>query len=180
MIKTVSIHELCEQLDTDSQTVLIDVRAAEDFERAHVPGAFNLPPGSMPLKEIIAEWGREAEGKPIYFICQSGGLSQRVVEELECIGFSHAQCVAGGMVAWNALGLPIAEEEPFGEAVTLGIASWGRVIVSLLMLAGCGLGLAVHKGFFAIPVLMALEMFFSGLTGWSGLGSVFGRKKRAG
>jgi len=68
MIKTVSVYELSEQLETDRESVLIDLRRPQDFEAGHVPQARNIPFGSMPLVQMLAEWSREAEGKPIYFI----------------------------------------------------------------------------------------------------------------
>jgi len=178
MIKTVSVQELCEQLDTDPQTVLIDLRAPKEFQQGHVQQACNIPVGSVPLHEIVAEWGREPEGKPIYFICQSGARSQQLLADLEDMGFHSAQCVAGGMVAWNAVGLPVVAGQKCAVSAK-GCPLWAQIVAALLVLAGCGLGLFIHKGFFSIPVLVALAMLFSGLTGWPGPGSVFGRKGRA-
>lgn len=179
MIKTVSIQELCEQLDTDPQTVLIDLRSAQEFEQGHIAQACNIPLGTITLREILAEWSREVEAKPIYFICQSGGRSQQVLDQLDEVGFLWAQSVAGGMVAWHALGLPLEAKMPvFAESAQSGRTA--QIVAALLVLGGCALGLLVHKGFFSIPVLVALEMLFRGLTGWSGLGSVFGWKDNSG
>jgi rhodanese-related sulfurtransferase len=175
MIKTVSVHELSEQLDADSQSVLIDVRCPQEFDLGHVSQARNIPLGSMPLKEIVAEWSREAEGKPIYFICRSGGRSQELLDELAQIGFDGAQCVAGGMVAWQAMGLPIMST-PAPTVMTLRERR-SRLAAGLLVLLGCGLGFLVHCGFFAIAVLTGAELAFAGLTGWYGLSVVFGRGK---
>jgi len=179
MIKTVSVQELCEQLDIDSQTVLIDLRSAREFEQGHIAQACNIPFGTMTLHEIMAEWSREADAKPIYFICQAGGRSQQVLDELEDVGFHWAQSVAGGMVAWHALGLPLeAKESTYARVVKPG--RWGLIVAALLVLFGCAAGLLVHKGFFSFPVLVSVEMLFRGLTGWAGLGSVFGRRDDAG
>ena len=107
MIKTVSVYELSEQLETDPESVLIDVRQSSEYRQGHVRQAHSIPLGTMSLVQMLAEWGREAEGKPVFFICQSGGRSQRLLDELADAGFENAQCVAGGMVAWQAMGLPI-------------------------------------------------------------------------
>jgi rhodanese-related sulfurtransferase len=178
MIKTVSVQELCEQLETDPQAVLIDLRRPVDFELGHVPQARNIPLGSMSLAQMLAEWSREAEGKPLYFICQAGGRSQQILDELDQMGYHSAQCVAGGMVAWQAMGLPV-------EINTQATPEFNRerrmrLITGFLVLLGCALGLGIHKGFFAIPVMVAAEMILAGFTGWSGLASVFGRKDREG
>lgn len=177
MIKTVSVQELCEQLETDEQSVLIDLRCPEDFALGHIPQAHNIPLGSMSFTQLLAEWSREAEGKPIYFICQSGTRSQRVIDELNQYGFFGAQCVSGGMVAWQALGLPLVgefacePEENQGEQKT-------RLIFGMVVMMGCTLGFLVHRGFFAIPMIAAAESIFSGITGWSGLALFSNRKKR--
>ena len=176
MIKTVSVQELCEQLETDTQSVLIDVRQPEEYEQGHVPQARNIPLGSMPLAQILAEWGREAEGKPIYFICQSGGRSQQLLDELAQVGFHGAQCVAGGMVAWQAMGLPV-ENKPQATLMPLQ-DRWIKLATGGLMLVGCGLGLCVHRDFFSIPVLLSAEMVCAGLMGRSLLDWAFVRKNR--
>ena len=177
MIKAVSVYELSEQLETDPESVLIDVRGPQEFEQGHVPQARNIPFGSMPLVQMLAEWSREAEGKPIYFICQSGGRSQHLLDELSLAGFASAQCVAGGMIAWQALGLPI-ESKPM-RASAVPQERWARLAAGLIVMSGCGLGFLVHPGFFAIPVVVAAELIFAGITGWSGFASVFGWKDRA-
>jgi rhodanese-related sulfurtransferase len=176
MIKTVSVYELSEQLETDPESVLIDVRQPQEFEQGHVPQARNIPFGSMPLGQMLAEWSRDAEGKPIYFICQSGGRSQHLLDELAQTGFEAAQCVAGGMVAWQALGLPV-ERKPVPDPA-MPQERWVRLAAGLIVMLGCGLGFLVHPGFFAIPVVVAAELIFAGITGWSGLASVFGWRDR--
>jgi rhodanese-related sulfurtransferase len=176
MIKTVSVQELCEQLEADAQSVLIDVRRPVEFEQGHVPQAHNIPLGSMPLVQLLAEWSRESEGKPIYFICQAGGRSQQQLDELAKLGFESAQCVAGGMVAWQAMGLPI-QSKPTPEPV-LPHERLLKLAAGTLVMVGCGLGFVVHLGFFAIPALVGAELTFAGITGWSGLAAVFGWKYR--
>lgn len=174
MIKTVSVQELCEQLETDPESVLIDVRRPQEYEQGHVPKACNIPLGSMPLAQMLAEWSREAEGKPIYFICQSGGRSQHLLDELAQAGFHDAQSVAGGMVAWQAMGLPVermvqSADEFTPERLTM-------LAAGLLVMLGGALGFLVHSAFFAIAVVAGAELIFAGLTGRSGIGFIFGRK----
>jgi rhodanese-related sulfurtransferase len=176
MIKTVSVQELCEQLETDPESVLIDVRRPQEFELGHVPKACNIPLGSMPLTQMLAEWSREAEGKPIYFICQSGGRSQHLLDELAQTGFHDAQSVAGGMVAWQAMGLPV-ESKPLPDP-TFTRDRRIMLVAGLIVLLSCGLGFLVHRGFFALAVLAGAELTFKGITGWSGLASIFGRQDR--
>ncbi len=178
MIKTVSVYELSDQLDIDPESVLIDVRPAAEFRQGHVPQAHSIPLGSMAMGQLQAEWSRDAEGKPVFFICRSGEHSQQLLDELADAGFENAQCVAGGMAAWQAMGLPIERKHWVASAFLQN----RRVclITGLIVWLGCSLGFVVHPGFFAIPVLVAAEMIFVGLTGWSGFGAVLGRKDRLG
>lgn len=176
MIKTVSVQELCEQLETDPESVLIDVRRPQEYEQGHVPKSCNIPLGSMPLAQMLAEWSREAEGKPIYFICQSGGRSQHLLDELGQAGFHDAQSVAGGMVAWQAMGLPVESTlQPSNEFTRERLT---MLVAGLLVMLGGALGFLVHSGFFVIAVLAGAELGFTGLTGWPGIVSVFCRKNR--
>jgi len=177
MIKTVSVYELNEQLETDPGSVLIDLRRPQEFEQGHVPQARNIPLGSMPRVQMLAEWSREAEGKPIYFICQLGRRSQHLLDELAQVGFAGAQCVAGGMVAWQAQGLPVERKRVPVPSVSR--ERWARLVAGLLVMLGCGLGFLVHPSFFLIAVVVAAELIFAGITGWSGLASVFDWKDRA-
>lgn len=176
MIKTVSVQELCEQLETDPESVLIDVRRPQEYEQGHVPKACNIPLGSMPLNQMLAEWSREAEGKPIYFICQSGGRSQHLLNQLDQVGFHDAQSVAGGMVAWQALGLPVDSKPPPAAEFTRERLT--MLVAGLLVMLGGALGFMVHGGFFAIAVLAGGELTFTGLTGWPGIASLFSRNNR--
>lgn len=163
MLKTVSIHALHEQLETDPQSVLIDVRTPAEYAAGHVAMAQNIPLGTMPLAQIGAEWGREAEGKPIYIICQSGRRSQRFVEDLAQTGFQGALCVAGGTIAWQAAGLPLKRN----VARKPGVAVKRRALIvgGLAAIAGGVLGLAVHPAFIAVPITLGLLQLAEGLTG---------------
>ncbi len=163
MIKTVSVQELCEQFEADPQLVLIDLRQSAEFEQGHVPQAYNIPFGSMPAAQILAEWGREAEGKPIYFICQSGGRSQQLIDELVLEGYQSAQCVAGGMVAWQAMGL-LVERSSASPAVKWH-DRWLGLTIGLLVILGCGLGTFLHRVFLLIPVVLALGLMVASLCG---------------
>jgi len=178
MIKTVSVYELSDQLEIDPESVLIDVRQPMEFRQGHVPQARNIPLGSMPLVQMQAEWSRDAEGKPTFFICHSGERSQELLDVLVDAGFENVQCVAGGMVAWQAMGLPIEKRHLMASAFLQDRRVW--LAAGLIVWMGCSLGFVVHAGFFAIPVLVAAEMIFAGLTGRSGLSAIFGRRDRLG
>lgn len=81
---------------------ILDVR--EDFEVAEgmIPGAIHIPMGDLNdrLEEID-------QTRPVIVVCRSGNRSARVAEALTAAGFT-ADTMAGGMVAWQDAGLPVA------------------------------------------------------------------------
>lgn len=170
MLKSVPIHELQDQLESDSHSVLIDVRTPAEFALGHVRGARNIPLGSMVPAQVAAEWGREAEGKPIYVICQSGLRSQRFVEDLSRIGFQGALCVAGGTLAWQAAGLPVARMTK--PRAVLSVDRQARLVVGSLIAVACVLGYTVHSDFFALGGAVGGAVLISGATGGDAMASL--------
>ncbi|WP_298798249.1 rhodanese-like domain-containing protein [uncultured Pseudonocardia sp.] len=91
-----------EQFATDRRddTVVLDVRSAEEFTGGHVPGAVNVP-----LEQVVAEPGRYS-GREVYVICQSGGRSAKAAQALAGAG-ARAVSVAGGTAGWIEAGRPV-------------------------------------------------------------------------
>lgn len=83
---------------------LVDVREAHelDGELGHIRGVEHVPLATV--AQAAAAWDREAE---IVVICRSGGRSARAAEQLAALGFRRVFNMAGGMLAWNAAGLPV-------------------------------------------------------------------------
>jgi thioredoxin 1/putative thioredoxin len=81
---------------------VVDTREAPAFGRAHIPGAT-----SMPLEELE---GRLAElmmlGTPPVLYCRSGDRTKELSAKLAEQGIGAAY-LEGGLLAWEAAGLPI-------------------------------------------------------------------------
>jgi rhodanese-related sulfurtransferase len=54
-IPTTHPAELNVMLRRNEDIVVVDVRETEDYERGHVPGALNLPPGQWQASEFLCE-----------------------------------------------------------------------------------------------------------------------------
>lgn len=83
---------------------IIDVREPHEYtgELGHVPGSTLVP-----MQAVMAQargWRRDEE---LLLVCRSGGRSGQVAQALARAGFSKVMNLAGGMVAWNAAGLPV-------------------------------------------------------------------------
>jgi sulfur dioxygenase len=87
-----------------ADALLLDVREPDEYrgELGHVSGATLVP---------LATLGTAARSlprdRPIVAICRSGGRSGRAALDLAAAGFARVASLRGGMVAWNAGGLPI-------------------------------------------------------------------------
>jgi rhodanese-related sulfurtransferase len=86
-----------------SEVMLVDVREPDEFvgELGHLAGAQLVPLATL---DAIAEpWSRDRE---ILLVCKSGGRSTRAADALAKRGFRHLYNLRGGMLAWQAAGLP--------------------------------------------------------------------------
>ncbi|MGW4481049.1 rhodanese-like domain-containing protein [Rhodococcus triatomae] len=77
---------------------LIDVREADEYAQARVPGAVLVP-----LSEFTARLGDIPSADTLYVICAKGGRSAQAVDYLGRTGV-NAVNVAGGTEAWIASG----------------------------------------------------------------------------
>lgn len=83
---------------------LVDVREPHEFvgELGHVPGAELVPLAGV--GDAARTWDRDAE---IILICRSGARSGRAAEALVAAGFRRVMNLAGGMLAYNCMQLPV-------------------------------------------------------------------------
>ncbi len=83
---------------------VLDVREPHEFtgELGHIKGARLLPVGE--LRAHLADLPRD---RPIVVVCRSGGRSAQASLILEGAGFPDVANLAGGMIRWRSLGLPV-------------------------------------------------------------------------
>jgi rhodanese-related sulfurtransferase len=84
---------------------LIDVREADEIngELGHIPGIEWVPLAT--LEKRMRTWNHAEE---IILVCRSGARSGRGAEAMVNAGFQKVMNMAGGMLAYNAAGLPVA------------------------------------------------------------------------
>ena len=83
---------------------LVDVREPHEYlgELGHVPGSELVPLASVAA--AAQRWDRERD---VILICRSGARSGRAAEAMVAAGFARVMNMAGGMLAYNAAGLPV-------------------------------------------------------------------------
>lgn len=84
---------------------VIDVREPTEFtgDLGHVDGAELVPLATV--EQAAASWDRDAQ---IVTVCRSGGRSGKAARALEGLGFTAVASMAGGMMRWDELKLPVS------------------------------------------------------------------------
>ena len=78
---------------------LVDVRNPGEFRGGHLPGAVNIPLGS--LFERLREVPRD---RPVVVHCQSGSRAAIAASVLKASGISDVRLFRGGFAEWKGSG----------------------------------------------------------------------------
>lgn len=89
--------EVKQQLDNNSEIVLIDVREPDEWEAGHVAVATHIRLSEIPQR--MAEIPRD---KDVVMICRSGGRSENARQFLARSGYTRVKNMIGGMRRWAA------------------------------------------------------------------------------
>ena len=92
---------LAEQLACTEPPLVVDVRAAKEWEGDHIDGSINLP--LHHLRERASELPRD---RPLVVHCATGYRSSIACSLLEQQGFENMADLVGGIKAWQSAGLP--------------------------------------------------------------------------
>lgn len=105
-IKTSTVSETYEFLQANKHAVMIDVREQSEVDEA-APAVGVFFPMSKINPETFATDCNVKKDQPLFLFCRSGGRSMRVAEALATQGFKDLTNVTGGIIAWQAVGLPL-------------------------------------------------------------------------
>jgi rhodanese-related sulfurtransferase len=100
---TIPAAELAARL-ARGQVVLVDVRTPEEFAAGHIAGAVNLPLDGFDPKALPREAGKET-----VLYCRSGRRSAAAAEQIVAAGLSPTRQLEGGILSWEAAGLPLGK-----------------------------------------------------------------------
>jgi rhodanese-related sulfurtransferase len=88
--------------DPARPAVLLDVREAYEFAEVRVPGSLFIP-----MSELGARIDEVPKDRPVLVLCAAGSRSQQVTGHLLQQGWDDVGNVAGGITAWERMGLPV-------------------------------------------------------------------------
>lgn len=99
----ISVKELSQILEGNSQHTLLDVRSPEEFEAGHIPGAEHY---------FVADMRNRIDGldkdRSYITYCASGYRASLASSLMKTRGFKHVMNVPGSWEAWTANHLPVA------------------------------------------------------------------------
>jgi phage shock protein E len=87
--------------------VILDVRTPEEFADGHIDGAVMIDFYEADFVDQLAELDPDV---PYVLYCRSGNRSGQTTAIMEELGFESVQDVDGGVLAWEAEGLPLVTE----------------------------------------------------------------------
>jgi rhodanese-related sulfurtransferase len=88
-----------EQLEKDSNAVILDVRAEEELEDGIIPNSINID--IYKGQEFVDELEKLDKSKNYYVYCRSGNRSGQACAIMKSIGFDKAYNLEGGFMNWE-------------------------------------------------------------------------------
>jgi sulfur-carrier protein adenylyltransferase/sulfurtransferase len=93
--------------EIDSGIALIDVREQNEWDESHLEAATHVPQGE--LVERIDDLAPDRSER-LLLHCRTDNRSARMAEELAGLGYENVAVIEGGIVAWEAAGLPTTSD----------------------------------------------------------------------
>ncbi len=84
--------------------VFLDVRDGADYKQGHIADSLHIPFAKLKAREDELKAYRD---RPIVIICKMGQQSGAAAKQLRSAGFEKVYKMAGGMLEWRNLQLPV-------------------------------------------------------------------------
>lgn len=91
----------------NDEALLLDVREDNEWAVGRLPNARHIRLGELSKRLSELE---KFKDKPVLVYCRSGNRSARACALLKKSGFSNANNLAGGIIAWEQANLPITRK----------------------------------------------------------------------
>ncbi|PLK27570.1 rhodanese family protein [Novosphingobium sp. TH158] len=138
------------------KAVLVDIREADEFARAHIPGARSQPLSAWEQAHLTIDPDAD-----VVFTCRTGMRTAGACDRLAARVSGDAFVLDGGLDAWSKAGLPVAEDRKAPMEINRQV----QITAGLMILAGVVLGFTVAPGWFGLSAFVGAGLTFAGLTG---------------
>lgn len=86
--------------DADWKNIhVVDTRDAEQFQKAHIPGAVNID-----WRKVLGQRSTLPGNKMVLLYCNAGTLSSQAAMALRVAGMENVRILQGGFTEWKAKG----------------------------------------------------------------------------
>lgn len=82
---------------------LIDIREPAEFEAGRLTGALSIPRGVLEFKTVDHPALANKDSRIVIY-CRSGGRASLSALNLQRLGYTNIESIAGGIEAWKAAG----------------------------------------------------------------------------
>lgn len=105
-----------EFLQQSPDTLIVDIREAEEVACGSIKGALHVPRGIL---ESACDWGysdtvpelAQARDKPVILVCRSGNRSAMSALTLQLMGYTKVYSLKTGVRGWNDDELPLYDRD---------------------------------------------------------------------
>jgi len=97
-----SVAEFLSISSQDKNWAIVDVRTPQLYLVGHIPEALNIP-----LENLISQMGMIPAGRKVAVYCATDTDAAFAVQTLRVYGDREAFVLQGGIVAWQAAGMPV-------------------------------------------------------------------------
>ena len=163
MVATISPASFADLCRRGEGVTLIDVRTPAEYDEVHVEGARNVPLDRLDPRAIAA--AHAGKTGPIYFVCKSGGRSQKACEQMLAAGVHDVVSVEGGTAACEAAGIGVARS----GRKAMSLERQVRICAGGLVVLGAVLGHYVNPAWHALSAFVGAGLVFAGLTDTCGM-----------
>ena len=134
---------------------ILDVRIPTEYRAIHVQDSVLLPLHTLDPAKV-----KELAGNsPCYIMCRSGNRATDAAQKLEAAGVKDVAVIEGGILAWDAAGLPVNRGK---SALTL--ERQVRIAAGSMALAGAVLAWTVNPAWILLSGFVGAGLIFAGVT----------------
>ena len=107
-VKQIDIEQF-DQMRSQKDTIVLDVRTAQEYKQGHVPGSVNLDISDPQFRQKVAQLDKS---KTYLVHCARGVRSARATKIMSPMGFAHLFDYHGGFDEWKKSGKPVEKPAP--------------------------------------------------------------------